>query len=81
MQVAIVHEHGRGSKDTVGRFLKEQSLGLMTSLGDIVNQSASVTQPVQEQKRCLRAIETLVTFCKDDSPRPQVPTALELASP
>jgi len=56
----------------VGRFLNSLALGLMTRLTDVITDAASSS--VSEQRRCLRAIEEMITVSKEYSQiaRPQV---------
>jgi serine/threonine-protein kinase ATR len=51
-------------KSVVGRFLENYMLGLMASLADVINDRLSSSAPVEEQKRCLRAMEEMIKVCR-----------------
>ena len=58
----------------VGRFLQSHLLGLMARLTDVINDVLSDISAVQEQQRCIRAMEEMIRVCKDYAriARPQV---------
>jgi serine/threonine-protein kinase ATR len=58
----------------IGRYLQSHVLGIMARLADVINDPRMDIPPVQEQKRCIRAIEETVKICKEYAriARPQV---------
>ncbi|KAH8885781.1 hypothetical protein GQ53DRAFT_797114 [Thozetella sp. PMI_491] len=65
----LVHDdsdtEGEGKKrNRVGRFIQSHALGVTPRLTEIINDPKSIRPPVQEQIRCIRAMEELVIVCK-----------------
>lgn len=58
----------------MGRFLSAHALGLSTGMIEVINNSSPVPPPIQERKRCIRAMEEMITLAKEyiRSARPQV---------
>ncbi|KAK1990998.1 phosphatidylinositol 3 [Colletotrichum falcatum] len=50
--------------NTIGRFLESYILGLMARLVDVINDVPLVAPPVEEQRRCVRAMEEMIKLCK-----------------
>lgn len=74
MILAANKETKQKKANLTGRFLQSQLLGLMARFTDVLNDSLPVTPPVQEQRRCIRAMEEMIKICKDYTriARPQV---------
>jgi serine/threonine-protein kinase ATR len=53
----------RRKKDLVGRFLQQHGLGITARLAEVINDNVAKHPPVQEQQRCIRAVEEMVTLC------------------
>lgn len=67
----------------VGRFLEMYVLGLMARLADVINDRQYLLPPVEEQKRCLRAMEEMIKLCKAyvRIARPQVRVSVMVMGP
>lgn len=67
--------------NVTGRFLHSHMLGLMARLTDVINDSMSINPTVQEQRRCIRALEEMIKICKDYAriARPQVRNGQQFA--
>ncbi|KAL2758545.1 hypothetical protein ACRALDRAFT_2099058 [Sodiomyces alcalophilus JCM 7366] len=52
------------SSNVVGRFLESYLLGLMSRLVDVINDRQLRSPPVEEQRRCLRAMEEMINVCR-----------------
>lgn len=59
---------------TVGRFLSAHALGLSTGMIEVINNTSPIPPPIQEQKRCIQAMEEMIILAKEyiRSARPQV---------
>lgn len=59
---------------TVGRFLAAHALGLSTGMIEVINNTSPVPPPIQERKRCIRAMEEMIVLAKEyiRTARPQV---------
>lgn len=59
---------------TVGRFLAAHALGLSTGMIEVINNTSPVPPPIQERKRCIRAMEEMIILAKEyiRTARPQV---------
>ena len=55
---------GKKLGNVVGRFLEHYMLGLMARLADVINDRLPTSPPVEEQRRCLRAMEEMIKVCK-----------------
>ena len=60
--------------NVTGRFLQIHMLGLMARFADIINDAMVTNTTIQEQLRCIRAMEEMIKVCKDyiRIARPQV---------
>lgn len=47
-----------------GRFLQEQALGLIIRLTDVFNDTSNLGSVIEEQKRCIKAIEEMIRIGK-----------------
>ena len=47
----------------IGRFLQQHALGLATRLGEVINNTVNLGPTVQEQRRCLKAMEEMIRVC------------------
>jgi len=61
-------------KTAVRSFLHQYALGITARLTEVINDNVAKHPPVQEQRRCIRALEELVKLCESDIKiaRPQV---------
>lgn len=61
----VANKESRPKKgNTIGRFLESYILGLMARLADVINDMPLVSPPVEEQRRCVRAMEEMIRLCK-----------------
>ncbi|KAK1971971.1 phosphatidylinositol 3 [Colletotrichum sublineola] len=61
----VANKESRPKKgNTIGRFLESYILGLMARLVDVINDMPLVSPPVEEQRRCVRAMEEMIRLCK-----------------
>jgi serine/threonine-protein kinase ATR len=67
-------KEGRKKSGIIGRFFQQHALGLTTRLTEVINDTITAHPPIQEQKRCLRAMEEMIVLCKEyiRIARPQV---------
>ncbi|KAK3935676.1 protein kinase rad3 [Diplogelasinospora grovesii] len=49
------------ANDQIGPFLKPHALGLTTRLSEVINDTTGTSHPVQEKRRCLGALEMMIT--------------------
>lgn len=74
--ILTANKETRNKKGSVaGRFLQTILLGLMARLTDVINDP---NPPTQDQQRCIRAMEEMITICKDHAriARPQISACL-----
>ncbi|CCF40655.1 protein kinase rad3 [Colletotrichum higginsianum] len=75
----VANKESRPKKgNTIGRFLESYILGLMARLADVINDMPLVSPPVEEQRRCVRAMEEMIRLCKTyvRIARPQISACL-----
>ncbi|KAK2061543.1 phosphatidylinositol 3 [Colletotrichum caudatum] len=61
----VANKESRPKKgNTIGRFLQSYILGLMARLADVINDMPLVSPPVEEQRRCVWAMEEMIRLCK-----------------
>lgn len=77
MQPAAREPGKKKKRELIGRFLEENVLGLMARLTDVFNEASlyrSASSTVDEQRRCIRAMEELIRIGKSwiRIARPQV---------
>ncbi|KAJ0162818.1 Protein kinase rad3 [Colletotrichum tanaceti] len=75
----VANKEARPKKgNTIGRFLESYVLGLMARLADVINDMPLVSPPVEEQRRCVRAMEEMIRLCKTyvRIARPQISACL-----
>ncbi|KAK3372021.1 phosphatidyl inositol 3-kinase-like protein [Podospora didyma] len=62
----------------VGRFLQQYALALVARLSEVIAEPFTSNPPVQEQRRCLAAMELMITICKTyvSIARPQISSCL-----
>ncbi|GKT69679.1 protein kinase Rad3 [Colletotrichum tofieldiae] len=61
----VANKESRPKKgNIIGRFLQSYILGLMARLADVINDMPLVSPPVEEQRRCVRAMEEMIRLCK-----------------
>ncbi|ORY67260.1 uncharacterized protein BCR38DRAFT_153630 [Pseudomassariella vexata] len=51
-------------KTATGRFLQHYALGLMARLTDVINDTSNLRSPIQEQNRCIKAMEEMIRIGK-----------------
>ncbi|KAJ9155587.1 Protein kinase rad3 [Pleurostoma richardsiae] len=71
-------KEGRKKSGIIGRFFQQHALGLTTRLTEVINDTITAHPPIQEQKRCLRAMEEMIVLCKEyiRIARPQISACL-----
>lgn len=74
---SLIQGDTRQKKQATGRFLSQNALGMMARLTDIFNEpmsSRSTTFKIDEQKRCIKAMEEMIRIGKTNIriARPQV---------
>ena len=57
-------EQDHDKKNRTGRFFQVHALGLTPRLSDVIDDSEGLHPPVQEQVRCIRAMEEMIIICK-----------------
>ncbi|KAK4219053.1 hypothetical protein QBC37DRAFT_469608 [Rhypophila decipiens] len=64
--------------DIIGRYLQQYALGLAARLSETITDSLGQHPPIQEQKRCLGAMEEMIKTCKTyvSIARPQMSACL-----
>jgi serine/threonine-protein kinase ATR len=73
-----MHHSGKETRNkkgsAAGRFLNAHVLGMMARLTDVINDTVTASSPVQEQRRCLRAVEEMIAVGREYAQiaRPQV---------
>lgn len=74
LKLPSAHDGRKKGHHVIGRFLQQHALGLTTRMVEDINDSYATHPPVQEQKRCIKAMEEMVVLCKDyiRIARPQV---------
>ncbi|OLN85738.1 Protein kinase rad3 [Colletotrichum chlorophyti] len=61
----VANKESRPKKgNIIGRFLQSYILGLMARLADVINDMPLVSPPVEEQRRCIHAMEEMIKLCK-----------------
>ncbi|KAI5922289.1 phosphatidyl inositol 3-kinase-like protein [Camillea tinctor] len=60
MLVATSAESRQKKLHSTGRFLQQHALGLMARLTDVINDVSTLRAPLQERKRCIKAMEEMV---------------------
>ncbi|KAI1494605.1 phosphatidyl inositol 3-kinase-like protein [Biscogniauxia mediterranea] len=60
MLVASSGEPRQKKMHSTGRFLQQHALGLMARLTDVINDVSTLRAPLQERKRCIKAMEEMV---------------------
>lgn len=83
MQPAAREPSKKKKREMIGRFLKENVLGLMARLTDVFNEASlyrSASSTVDEQRRCIKAMEELIRIGRSSIriARPQVRISTEL---
>jgi len=48
----------------IGRYLQQHALGLVSRLSEVITDTLGQQPPVQEQRRCLGAMEEMIRICK-----------------
>ncbi|KAL1871978.1 hypothetical protein VTK73DRAFT_1808 [Phialemonium thermophilum] len=48
----------------LGRYFEQHALGLTARLSEVINDSLGLHPPVQEQRRCIMAMEEMITVCR-----------------
>ncbi|CAM1502082.1 Fc.00g040660.m01.CDS01 [Cosmosporella sp. VM-42] len=78
MILAANKEPKQKKGNPIGRFLAAHLLGLMARLTDVINDSLSNSSALQEQRRCIRAMEEMIWVCKEYArmARPQISACL-----
>ena len=78
LQIVAGMHSGRETRtkksNSAGRFLNAHVLGMMARLTDVINDTVAASSPVQEQRRCLRAVEEMIAIGREyaQNARPQV---------
>ncbi|KAI0475823.1 phosphatidyl inositol 3-kinase-like protein [Xylariaceae sp. FL0804] len=82
----ILAAHGepaRKKAHSAGRFLQQHALGLMARLTDVINDVSWARAPMQERKRCIKAMEEMIRTGRYyiHIARPQISACLLAAMP
>ncbi|KAK8104021.1 protein kinase rad3 [Apiospora kogelbergensis] len=77
LMASLIQGDTRQKKQATGRFLSQNALGMMARLTDIFNEpmsSRSTTFKIDEQKRCIKAMEEMIRIGKTNIriARPQI---------
>ncbi len=54
----------KGRKNIIGCFLQQHALGITARLAEVINDSVVRQPPIQEQRRCIRALEEMIRLCE-----------------
>ncbi|KAF3768709.1 hypothetical protein M406DRAFT_98727 [Cryphonectria parasitica EP155] len=68
----------RKSHHVIGRFLCAHALGLSTRMIQVITDDLSIMPPIQERRRCIRAMEEMIVLGKEyiRTARPQISVCL-----
>ncbi|RYP77529.1 hypothetical protein DL771_001102 [Monosporascus sp. 5C6A] len=62
--LAAFGETKQKKSHATGRFLQQHALGLMARLTDVINDTSGIQNPIQERKRCIKAMEEMIRVGK-----------------
>ncbi|RYP22475.1 hypothetical protein DL767_009047 [Monosporascus sp. MG133] len=62
--LAAFGETKQKKSHATGRFLQQHALGLMARLTDVINDTSGIQNPIQERKRCIKAMEEMIKIGK-----------------
>lgn len=53
-----------GKSETIGRYVEQHALGLVSKLSEVITDSINTNPSAQERRQCLRAMEEMIRICR-----------------